>query len=265
MDQPPAEKWYCPCGQANASAFQACVNCGAPAGDGMDVPPSVEESLASGRPLAPARYMGVIAKRMLERIHISTLPYKVTVTEIRLVEWIVFILIFVCMGLGAWAIENAINRQSQQDTGVPWVTLCTLVIAFAIGSVIAFPHLQITINGPVKECTIDKRWLMFSYARRTFSLDEYFATTGLRTIHVVVDKNGGAAALLALAFGFLGHIAGEFVRNREKVDVNYRTLVVTSGPQGERWELAAFKKDADLDRILDHVREMIPERVLAEQ
>jgi hypothetical protein len=263
MAHPPAEKWYCPCGQANASAFQACVNCGASAGEGMDAPPSVEESLASGRPLAPARSMGVIAKRILERASIHTLPYKVTVTENRIIECALVAILSAFVGFGGWLVENAVKREWHQEPGMMWAIVSASFVFVALGSFIVFPNLQITINGPAKECSIYKRWLMFIYARRTFSLNDYFLTPGIRHTVTVVDKNGGAAVLLA-PLGLLGHLLIPYLIRKKKVEENFRTLAVTSGPHGERWELVAFRKGETLDRILEHVREIIPERVLDE-
>jgi hypothetical protein len=260
-DQP---KWYCPCGQINAGYLEKCINCGGSSAEGSDTPPSLEEALQSGRPLAPPGAVINVTDRILTRVRIHEDDQTLVVTERRIGRWIGFLLLVAASVLFGLFLASFMPPGALANH-LLWVyTSPVMVPALLFGCFGTFPHIRLAIARHGKSCDLQKRWLVFVYATRTFPLDKYLLTGG-QLHHRVVTEQEAAWSLVAKFFlGPIAWFAPKLGQHRTEAITRFATIAARAGLRGDQYNLVAFRDGGLVDRVLAGARRFVPDRVFIE-
>jgi hypothetical protein len=253
-------KWHCRCGQINAPIREQCVNCNGPRSEGSDRPFGQEEIEVSGRPVAPGRYCGMLARRFLDRPRIHADPQMLTVTERRTGAWIVFIF-FAVVSAGVTLLLLRLGVGNDLGPFLAPALVCTPTLL--IGALVAFPHERIVVSRPDQYLEVQHRWLCFTRSRQPFSLHEFRVGPGRLTVQVREQHgiHGGVALLSLLCVCGWVLILG---KDDDPWEASFTTVSITSGPGGDAYHLFATHEEQTVYRVLAEIRQLLPDAVVDE-
>ena len=246
-------KWYCRCGQINSESIMNCVNCNDPSSKGSDTPYDTIEVQAHPNPVR--KRTKNIFKEPLKRIKIYSDGSKLILCSAKLIQCL-FLLILSLPAIGFNFIDNLdlVGRIIGNCFLVP------LPIYYMI--FFLFPGMKIIFNRNTMECSVQRKFLLFKYWEKVYSLHEYSL---IKSIQEYNKKETGPVNLKSSLLSSAITLSPSLEYDNIEWIETAPAIGLSESPSSETINIMAIAKDNIVDFIIEKAYEIFPENVIIDK